>query len=462
MYSRRVNEDNLYAVMAPDGSFYTATEGLDEALQAAAQLSPYVQVDEELVSDEDAGLDGLGGLGRVIGSPPLILSALRVSQINGGQPISMSEIMRLKLEDAHRLVQGCVEGCNQLPDGTFVPGFPTVDGAGRTITSQSTPEGMAGALLTQNEKTKKIDPLYLEQQILVEVRGLSLLPAKKLRQGAKELVEAAGLPASAAPLGIGRQNWCIGSSKSCRETCLVYAGKNLVDLYNYRLKFAKAQALMKEPVAFMRILVEAIERFSCTVGCGTAKNKTRPFVRLNVFSDIPWELFCPELFDRYRTLQFYDYTKLDGRGTAAPLPSNYDLTFSYSGDNLPWVHSELASKRVAVVFIPAQNWPRKQKGKPDPPPRPRMFGLPSQIDLGDGVVVPVVDGDISDVRPLDPKNVVVGLRYKVPQLAGEGSRGKALKEAQEAAFVVPVKRASNGALIAAVTPRSEPITAVEE
>ena len=460
MYIRRV--DDLYAVLNPDGDFYTTAEGLDDALQAAAQLSPYVQVDEELVGGEDAGLDGVDELGRAIRSAPLILSALRISQINGGRPISMSEIMRIKLEDAHRLVQGCVEGCNQLPDGTFAPGFPTVDGAGRAITIQSTPEGMAGALLTQNEKTKKIDPLYLEQQILVEVRGLSLLPAQKLHKGAEAIVQAAGLPVDDAPLGIRQQNWCIGSSKSCRDTCLVYAGKNMVDLYNYRLKFAKAQALMKEPVAFMRILVEAIERFSCTVGCGTAKNKVRPFVRLNVFSDIPWELVCPELFARYGTLQFYDYTKLDGRGTAAPLPSNYDLTFSYSGDNLPWVHSELASKRVAVVFIPAENWPRKQKGKPDPPPRPRMFGLPSQVDLGDGVVMPVVDGDVSDVRPLDPKNVVVGLRYKTPQLTGEGSRGKALKSAQEAAFVVPVKRTSDGTLIAAVTPRSEPITAVEE
>jgi len=32
-----MDEDALYAVMAPDGSFYTATEGFDEALQAAAQ-----------------------------------------------------------------------------------------------------------------------------------------------------------------------------------------------------------------------------------------------------------------------------------------------------------------------------------------------------------------------------------------------------------------------------------------
>ena len=54
-------------------------------------------------------------------------------------------------------------------------------------------------------------------------------------------------------------------------------------------------------------------------------------VRLNVFSDIPWERFLD--LDRFQGVQFYDYTKVVAR--LGRTPANYHLTFSRSEDNEP-------------------------------------------------------------------------------------------------------------------------------
>ena len=105
--------------------------------------------------------------------------------------------------------------------------------------------------------------------------------------------------------------------------------------------------------------------------------------------------------DEFPDVQFYDYTKL-------PKPElrirpNYALTFSYSGHNLPDAPDALAhGVNVAVVFA-------VRKG----------FELP---ETWNGYRV--IDGDLHDLRFLDPKGVVVGLRAK----------GRAKK--QTSAFVV--------------------------
>jgi hypothetical protein len=66
-----------------------------------------------------------------------------------------------------------------------------------------------------------------------------------------------------------------------------------------------------------------------------------------VLSDIPWELVCPELFELFPDLGFYDYTKVPGRTGF----DNYDLTFSFSGTNERQTKSEIArGHRVAVVY----------------------------------------------------------------------------------------------------------------
>jgi hypothetical protein len=109
-----------------------------------------------------------------------------------------------------------------------------------------------------------------------------------------------------------------------------------------------------------------------------------------------WVALSGDKKDIYRTdqailelfpdVQFYDYTKVFKRIQLAKKYSNYDLTFSFSGNNI--AESLLALEqeiRVAVVFeeVPAQYWG-----------------------------VQVVDGDAYDMRYQDPGKVVIGLKYK--------------------------------------------------
>ena len=85
----------------------------------------------------------------------------------------------------------------------------------------------------------------------------------------------------------------------------------------------------------------------------------------------------------FADVQFYDYTKVPGRDLGIP---NYHLTFSLAESNEEDAAAELQrGMNIAVVFD----------------------GVPSEY-LG----VPVVDGDESDLRFLDPSGVVVGLKAK--------------------------------------------------
>ena len=95
---------------------------------------------------------------------------------------------------------------------------------------------------------------------------------------------------------------------------------------------------------------------------------------------------------KFPTIQFYDYTKIYGRAigfaTDSNWPRNYHLTFSKKEKNGAKVAGDLdAGVNVSVVFASAD--------------------LPSQY-LGKRVV----NGDESDLRFLDDKGVVLGLKAK--------------------------------------------------
>jgi len=110
-------------------------------------------------------------------------------------------------------------------------------------------------------------------------------------------------------------------------------------------------------------------------------------MRVNGTSDLP--LLAHAMAERSPRVQFYDYTKL-------PQPwlrerHNYHLTFSRSESNADdCVRALRAGTSVAVVFS-------TRRGQP----------LPAAY-----AGRPVVDGDVSDLRFLDPRGVIVGLRAK--------------------------------------------------
>lgn len=248
-----------------------------------------------------------------------------------------------------------------------------------------------------------------------KVMGLSLTPYWK---GSSRVG-----PDKDPPHGV--PNLCIGANAECRAACLVLTGQN-VSKRAQQVKFEKTAAILNEPVAFCAILASAIYKFVRRA----AKQGFQPFMRLNVYSDIPWELFCPDLFKAFPQVAWYDYTKVAGRST----PKNYDLTFSYSGTNGKLAKEELErGRRVAVVllwkrhvpFAPGLSIDRLQQGG-------------RVVELGRSY--PVIEGDYprdakhpwgghGDMRPLDPGKCFVGLRFKPPK----GASGLDL-----GSFVVPV------------------------
>jgi hypothetical protein len=408
-----------YAVIDSDGNVRYLVDDVRQAVQAASQFSPYVQVENG--PDPDAQLSGLGALS--LERPRISLAASGLSQM----PLPTEKDM--SLEEAHKRLK------------RFFPTTKTVISRkvnGKrvffdtpkqvAVKAYDTPREMIKNILGQNYKTAKVDEESdSAHEEKADVQGLSLLPSTSFR-------EAAG--------GTAR-NACVGASPACIASCLVYSGHNMIDQYNVLVKAARSKALVHEPKAFVRILSEAVARH--------AKIKTaQPYVRLNVFSDLPWELICPELFDAYPKLGFYDYTKVENRETRP----NYDLTFSFSGVNHAQVGHELSrGRRIAVVFIPPARVPSKGRARGEGLPKKldsRMFG----VDLG---MVDVVDGDVSDVRPRDPGGVIVGLRWKVPM----GRQAEAFAHAKETSFAVPVQEIG-GVLVAATSARMEPITDADD
>jgi hypothetical protein len=115
-------------------------------------------------------------------------------------------------------------------------------------------------------------------------------------------------------------------------------------------------------------------------------------VRLNGTSDIDYTKVLVEgktIFEIFPDVTFYDYTKNFFR--FKNIPSNYQLTYSYSGRN--WVSCELLLKQgynVAAVFNRSQKevLPNTYKG------------------------YSAVNGDLSDFRVNEGNRQIIGLYWK--------------------------------------------------
>lgn len=185
-------------------------------------------------------------------------------------------------------------------------------------------------------------------------------------------------PANEAGLG----NLCPMSTPGCRRDCLFTAGRGQFEAVR-AARIAKTAFYFRDRLAFEASLeydIAALVRRARTLGL-------TPAVRINGTSDLPkLALRCAHKFPK---VQFYDYTKLPRAWQRTR--KNYHLTFSHSERNERDCLAALKHGiNVAVVF----NTRRSQE-------------LPTYWQG-----YPVLDGDLHDLRFLDPKRHVVGLRAK--------------------------------------------------
>lgn len=444
-----------YAVVEPSGAIRLVHD-LGTAVEAARHAAKKGLWSVE--ANVGTGWEAAGPLEQlapdVYGNPPDY--AAFAQRACGLPTYHVDEILGLPLEIAHRQVAAYFNPIRYAVAGRGERGRGRIrkSKSGQVRACQSV-AGMIDALFRVNFKlsksgakrpgAKKLDPKAL---------GLMLVPEKSVFRGAAgngtPLPVAYTRTQALAPRPDGLSSTlCLAATEECASSCLAYAGMN-VQLHNTIVKLQTTQALLGEPLAFYRVLLAALDRWFMPKD--KAWTKSLRFMRLNVLSDLPWERLIPDMFERYpgtrvggRQLAYYDYTKVPGRRT----PHNYDLTFSYSGSeaNKRACASEVAAgHRVAVVFL----LPGKAVAR-------RTMPLPKVWD-GPAGRLPVVDGDLDDFRPLDPKQCYVGLRFKT--VAG----GQAAEErARKGKFVVKVAAAEviGGQIVAQQLPRSTPIVTGE-
>ena len=179
-------------------------------------------------------------------------------------------------------------------------------------------------------------------------------------------------------------NLCSHASIGCAKACLFGSGAaRFSQVQNGKLN--KTEYYLADRKGFMLQLKSEIERI-----VRLHSSKWDIAIRLNGTSDIPFEkikiIDNKNIFELFPQVQFYDYTKIASKFTRER-PANYHLTFSRSETNEKTALRLLTrGENVAVVFADV---------------------LP---DTWHGFRV--IDGDINDLRFLDDKNVVVGLKAK--------------------------------------------------
>lgn len=193
-----------------------------------------------------------------------------------------------------------------------------------------------------------------------------------------------------APHTMSGHNTCAKASEGCISACLNTSGRVRIDTKNsiQRARLLRTLLFYGNREVYNKLLFAEIE----SAKKKAKKNGHKFSVRLNGTSDLSPKLFNVSgvnVLDKFKGVQFYDYTKVYNRMKSAG--KNYHLTFSYSGDNMNEVVQALDNGyNVAVPFLV------KPKGE-----------LPQDF-LGHKVG----DADKTDLRFLDELRIA-GLRVKM-------------------------------------------------
>jgi hypothetical protein len=198
----------------------------------------------------------------------------------------------------------------------------------------------------------------------------------KIKKGEKLGWKTLGL--SLSPYTISGKNLCPHASEGCAAACLNTAGMGVFSNVQ-EARLAKTKFLLEKRVEFIGQLLKELKN--------AAKRNEKLAIRLNVLSDLPWH----NLIDMaaFPSVSFYDYTPNVNRMIQylkGELPANYHLTFSRKENNQAQCDLILSmGGNVAVVF---KTVPKTWNG------------------------YEVIDGDETDLRFLDKKGVIVGLKAK--------------------------------------------------
>ena len=189
-----------------------------------------------------------------------------------------------------------------------------------------------------------------------------------------------------APADLSGRETCPKRTAGCTAACLNTAGRggmfkrgettNMIQ----KARIRKTEYFFNDRDAFMQDLVKDIEKAIKFA----AKQNLIPVFRLNGTSDLSWEKYKvastgQNIFEYFSFVQFYDYTKVLGRKVKHL--TNYHLTFSKAdGNDSDVAEALLQGMSVVAVYdkIPA--------------------GVPS--------------ADETDLRFLDPKGIMLGLKAK--------------------------------------------------
>ena len=192
----------------------------------------------------------------------------------------------------------------------------------------------------------------------------------------------------------GIANVCPNASPGCRAACLYSAGRAALDPAIPAARIARTKRFFADRLNFL----DDVARDIAAIVRKAKRDGLKPAIRLNGTSDLPWERIRMRdnrtLLEAFPRVRFYDYTKVPKRMDAfvkGHMPHNYSLTFSHSETNGTEALAVLANGgNVAVVFFTK-----------------KRDALPATFQGAR-----VIDADAHDLRFLDPRGVVCGLRAK--------------------------------------------------
>lgn len=188
-----------------------------------------------------------------------------------------------------------------------------------------------------------------------------------------------------APATLSGKETCPKRTAGCTAACLNLAGRGGM-FKTGETTNAIQQARIRKTKMFFENRDEFMAQLEADIRLGIKQAEKKgmvPCFRLNGTSDIAWEKYG--IIEKFPEVQFYDYTKINNRKVSHL--KNYHLTFSKADGNDMDVRLAASNgMNVAVVF--RNDLPETYIGKN------------------------VVNGDDTDLRFLDPKGVIVGLKAK--------------------------------------------------